>query len=237
MPEVLDLRFDGLVNARDVGGLETSDGRRVRRGMLLRSETPQLMSDADVARAVEELGVLRVIDLRGPRGNGSGPLGEKDRGRVLDFFELAGGHDTMVDLSADGFLAGQLDRAGGVVGMVLTEIVDAGGPTLVHCHTGKDRTGFTVAIILAVLGVSDEDIVADYERSIPIFTAMMDNLTAAGMGVPDEAPDYARHPPSSAGVTRMLARLRAEWPDAESYLVDNGLRPEIVEQARSLLLE
>lgn len=234
---MLDLRFEGLVNARDVGGIPTADGRRVRPGVLYRSETPQLMTPADVAHAVEHLGIRRVIDLRGPRGHGSGALGGDGRGIVLDFFELAGGWATHSDLSADGFLPGQLDRAGAVVGTVLSEIVEADGPVLVHCHTGKDRTGFTIAVILAVLGVDDDDIVADYERSIPIFPTMMDNLVAAGMGVPDDAPEYARHAPSSTGIARMLERLRSEWPDPATFLTDDGVEPDLVERARARLLE
>lgn len=231
------LRFEGLVNARDVGGLPTVDGRRVRTGVLYRSETPQLMTRADVQRAVDELGIAKVIDLRGPRGGGSGSLGADGRGIAVDFLDLGGSHAPGTDLSADGFLAGQLDRAGPAVGVVLSEIVSADGPALVHCHTGKDRTGFTIAVILAVLGVADQDIVADYQRSAPVFTTMMDNLVAAGLGVPAEAPEYARHAPSTDGIDRMLARLRGEWPDPATFLTGNGAAPELIERARTVLLE
>jgi protein-tyrosine phosphatase len=35
-------------------------------------------------------------------------------------------------------------------------------PMVIHCHAGKDRTGFICAVILAALGVPDQHIVADY---------------------------------------------------------------------------
>ena len=35
-------------------------------------------------------------------------------------------------------------------------------PVVVHCMAGKDRTGVVCALTLALLGVSDEDIAADY---------------------------------------------------------------------------
>lgn len=38
-------------------------------------------------------------------------------------------------------------------------------PLLQHCRGGKDRTGFGVAILLLILGVSEEDIISDYELS------------------------------------------------------------------------
>lgn len=36
---------------------------------------------------------------------------------------------------------------------------------LVHCSLGRDRTGLLVALLLALVGVDDETILADYERS------------------------------------------------------------------------
>lgn len=35
-------------------------------------------------------------------------------------------------------------------------------PVLFHCAAGKDRTGVVAALLLAVLGVSQEEILADY---------------------------------------------------------------------------
>ena len=38
-------------------------------------------------------------------------------------------------------------------------------PLLVHCAAGKDRTGFLIAMLLMGVGVSIEDVLADYLRS------------------------------------------------------------------------
>ena len=233
---MIELRFEGLVNARDVGGLPTSDGRLVRTGRLYRSETPQLMTDADVALAVGELGIRRVVDLRGERLGGSGPLADDGRGVILDFYELGGGVDEHMDVSAVGFLAGQLDRAAPVVQRVLEEVVTTEGATLLHCHTGKDRTGFVIAITLALLGVGDDHIVADYERSRSVFEQMLANLAAAGLGLPPEAPEYALDPPSSVGINAMLRRLRSDWPTAADYLVSGGVERDLLDRARAELI-
>jgi hypothetical protein len=232
---VTQLHFEGLVNARDIGGVRTSDGRVVRTGKLYRSETAQLMTEADVAFAIGELGVRRVVDLRGVRLGGSGPLGADGRGVVLDFYELGGGVDEHMDVSADGFLPGQLHRAAPAVARVLEEVVTTEGATLLHCHTGKDRTGFVIAVTLAMLGVGDEDIVADYERSRPVFETMLANLSAAGLGLPPEAPEYAQEAPSATGINAMLRRLRSGWPSAAEYLVSSGVEQELVDRARAVL--
>ena len=65
MPEApVWLELEGAVNARDVGGLPTVDGRTTRSGVLLRSDNLQDLTDADVARLVDELGLRTVVDLR-----------------------------------------------------------------------------------------------------------------------------------------------------------------------------
>jgi protein-tyrosine phosphatase len=58
------LELEGAVNARDVGGLPTVDGRTTRPGVLLRSDNLQDLTSADVDRLVGELGLRTVVDLR-----------------------------------------------------------------------------------------------------------------------------------------------------------------------------
>jgi protein tyrosine/serine phosphatase len=38
-------------------------------------------------------------------------------------------------------------------------------PAVIHCSVGKDRTGILVALVLSLVGVDDDDIVADYALS------------------------------------------------------------------------
>jgi hypothetical protein len=227
--------FEGLVNARDIGNKPISSGGRVRTGVLYRSETPQLMTPADVEHAVDQLGIRRVIDLRGPHGGGSGPLGGDDRGILVDFFGLIGLEHVVT--TPDGFLPGLLERGGAPVGAVLAELAAADGATLIHCHTGKDRTGFVIATILALFGVAVDDIIADYERSIPAFDPMLANLAAAGLGIGPEAPEYARDAPSPTGIRQLMRRLRSEWADPASYLVAQGIDPGVIDEVRAALTD
>ena len=71
------IELDGLVNMRDLGGLPTRDGGRTASGRLIRSDNLQDLTDADVARLVDELGVSDIIDLRAEvevHLEGPGPL-------------------------------------------------------------------------------------------------------------------------------------------------------------------
>ena len=51
------------------------------------------------------------------------------------------------------------------VGAALQDVADADGAVVVHCSAGKDRTGWIVALVQHVCGVSDEDRLAEYLAS------------------------------------------------------------------------
>ncbi|WP_342669624.1 tyrosine-protein phosphatase [Aldersonia kunmingensis] len=69
--------YAGLLGFRDIGGLRTQGGGRVRRGVLFRSGTPQFL-DGDAARILlADTGIRSTIDLRLPHEvavEGRGPL-------------------------------------------------------------------------------------------------------------------------------------------------------------------
>lgn len=57
-------------------------------------------------------------------------------------------------------------------------------PALFHCSSGKDRTGWTAAVLLTLLGVPKEQIIKDFERSndyiLPAQKSVIDNFVKAG---------------------------------------------------------
>ena len=64
--EVQALQFlpvKGIVNARDLGGYVTADGRTVRSGKLIRAASLADATDADL-RYLQQVPVTRVIDFR-----------------------------------------------------------------------------------------------------------------------------------------------------------------------------
>ncbi len=54
---------------------------------------------------------------------------------------------------------------------VVSAAAKAQEPIAVFCKLGKDRTGLLCALLLACCGASDEEIVADYARSAPVYRA------------------------------------------------------------------
>ena len=58
------VELEGPSNFRDLGGLPTRDGGRVRTGLLYRSDSLALLSASDVEHLRSGIGLRRVVDLR-----------------------------------------------------------------------------------------------------------------------------------------------------------------------------
>src|SRR3954471_14949944 len=108
MSEVMTANWIELVgadNARDLGGLPTEDGRVVRPGRLIRSDSLQDLTPADVRRLVDELKVRAVADLRTGvevAGEGPGPMTRESDVRVEHLSLFPEPDDVSVSESADG---------------------------------------------------------------------------------------------------------------------------------------
>ncbi|WP_395727547.1 tyrosine-protein phosphatase [Nakamurella sp.] len=185
----------GAFNFRDLGGLRTTDGRTLRPGLLLRSDTLQALTATDVRYLVHELRLELVVDLRiGPEavGEGRGPLVETPVCYL---------NAPLRDLSPEPGLAPDaqtlrfyLDHLGSPTSPLATVVrvlcAQAGHPVLVHCAAGKDRTGLVIALLLRLLGVRDSEIVADYLRT----ATNMDRIMQRFLGWPRYREHMARVP-------------------------------------------
>jgi protein-tyrosine phosphatase len=156
----------GLANFRDLGGLPTYTGRFTQPGVLFRSDAPAV-GDTPPPGAVWPPAL--VVDLRSA-DEPIEPHPLRTRGTAIHRFMLLGAArpHTLRELRAaarfdlDGLYDELVIRAGRVLPEVLSLLVDAAGPALVHCAAGKDRTGVLVALLLRCAGVTREAVIADY---------------------------------------------------------------------------
>jgi hypothetical protein len=158
----------GCANARDLGGLRTRDGRMVRRGALFRSGAPDASWEAVRAQGIVTVIDLRNADERGAAGAGSVSL-------PLDGIEDTAFWDqwtSRVEFGTPLYYAPFLEHFPGRAAAVVAAIAGAPpGAVLFHCQGGRDRTGLIAMLVLAALGVADEDIAAEYALSVPDETA------------------------------------------------------------------
>ncbi|WP_200304191.1 tyrosine-protein phosphatase [Streptomyces adelaidensis] len=176
----------GVRNFRDVGGLPTVDGRRVRHGVLFRSGHLAHATDEDSA-FLTSLGLHTVFDFRntadqkleGPDVELPGvrnvnlPLSDPADG--AEFWKMVrdGDLDQLRALLDDGKAAGRMIASYRTIikhrtpehSQVLHALAEESVPALMHCAAGKDRAGLSIAVTLLALGVEREAIVADYLES------------------------------------------------------------------------
>ncbi|MGW5681452.1 tyrosine-protein phosphatase [Nonomuraea sp. NPDC003754] len=164
------LDFLRLHNFRDIGGYVARDGRVVRWKRFYRADSLGWLTGDDLDR-FQALAIRTVVDLRHPfEVERSGRVPESDglayhnlplEGRRWDMttYDPAGGvarflADRYLEISEDG---------GDRLRLALETVAEAGNtPVVVHCAAGKDRTGVLTALVLSLIGVGDDDIVADY---------------------------------------------------------------------------
>jgi len=78
-----------------------------------------------------------------------------------------------------------LPSARAAYGALYSALADGGRrPALLHCTTGKDRTGWGAAALLLLLGVSHADVMADYlltgQQLLPMMQPLLERFRAAG---------------------------------------------------------
>jgi len=232
------IAFEACLNFRDLGGYATADGRRVRTGRLFRSMTPEFMTEADLRCATDDLGVRLVIDLRNAADRDSGPIGEPPRRRhVLGFVEMAD-FDELRELPPEEALPLHLDLSSSAIAEAIDILSDGrDGAALFHCQTGKDRTGVLAAVLLRALGVSEEDVMADYLAGVPLTAEVIALLAANGRPMSPRAPLHAREPSKEEAMRAFLKRLEDEFGGARSYLLSHGVRDDVLENFVTGMLE
>jgi protein-tyrosine phosphatase len=235
------IELDGAVNARDLGGLPTVDGGTTAAGVLLRSDNLQGLTDKDVVRLVDDVGLGTVLDLRTPaevEAEGPGPLVRAGVRHVnVDLIPswVSDGtisdrvvpHEQREEGDLSHFYLTYLDQATDAVIEAVRVIADpSSGPTLVHCAAGKDRTGVIVALALVVAGVVPDEIVGDYELTAERTEAIRDRLAQS----PVYAADMARRTlddfrPHAFSMRHFLDRMD-ERGGVAGWLTEQGFGPD-----------
>jgi hypothetical protein len=238
------LRFEGLDNVRDVGGLPLRDGGSTRSGVLLRSASLHWATPADVRRLVEGFGLKLVLDLRTPREiDRDGPTPVAAAGVETVALNLVGASRELPETGDDtdpllrNYLGYLDDHPANIVEAVRRLAAPDAGPALVHCAAGKDRTGVLVAMVLDVAGVERTAVVDDYAQSSAQVEALFRRWTTASGDPMPAAEDLRLHHPRAEVMEAVLARLDAEHGGAASWLLERGLDKSAVDRLRSRLAQ
>jgi protein-tyrosine phosphatase len=249
----------GARNFRAVRSYQGADGRALRANTIYRSGELSRLDAEDLA-VIEELGIRLVCDLRTmreqaefvsrwPDSHTPARLDLTDRAEhdagPHKIFELLEKHPgEMGGLRAMEALYRRKPRVYLTNILPLFETIIAGDalPLLIHCHAGKDRTGFIIAMILAALGVSHEDIIEDYVTTVRYFPVAQE----AGAMVAWAKRTYGKTLEAASAVPMVDARrdyleaafdeIGKGWGDVAGYLRAAGLDDAMRARVRDLLL-
>jgi len=116
-------------------------------------------------------------------------------------------------------------------------------PVLIHCHAGKDRTGFVTAMLLAALGVAKMDIVDDYITTTRFMPVHRESLAIADWAKrsfnrnidPDQAVPLVEARPEY--IEAAFSQITTDWGSVDQYLTEaTGLTQTAREKLQTLLL-
>jgi protein-tyrosine phosphatase len=220
--------LDGCLNFRDLGGYPAAEGRRLRWGLVYRSDSLHALTARDLERLEDELRIRTVVDLRTSgeraaepsRGLGALSLSEHH----LPLYDGTEGARERPQLPLDEIYFLLLQFAEARVVRVLHTLADAKGAAVFHCAAGKDRTGVVAAALLGVLGVDDAAIVDDYALTRQNIDGIVARLKATQgyQRMLELLPADTLHAEPDT-MRRLLERVRARWGGFQGWAEQAGL--------------
>lgn len=168
-------------NLRDLGGYVTTDGRRVKPGLLYRSGRLDNLNEGE-QQLLAALGIRRLCDFRTRaeiEEHANPELGASlvEHCQDSSTADLTGALEALLAQERQGKSVDWVEvmqhsyrGMGSRYAAQFRAMFDAlksedALPMLFRCSAGKDRTGVAAALLLSILGVPEETVVADYRLS------------------------------------------------------------------------
>ncbi len=221
---------DNVVNMRDLGGKKTVDGRYVKYGKLFRNaefKGNTFNINDEERQMLLDLNIGAEVDLRNEDGNKAW-LPNAVRGENFYWAEgknyIANGPGKMYDKVAIPHLKAEFE--------LIVNNLKMGRAVDFHCRIGADRTGFLAFLLEGLLGVSEADMLLDYETTS--FSEAGLRTKADGDGDAD-ASSYEKVIP---------AEFRGKIPEGgtlrdvfESYFINTlGVDKTLIDEYRDIML-
>lgn len=181
--------LEGIFNTRDLGGMETADGKKIKSHRLIRSGELFNISENDKSVLTKQYNLKKVVDFRtgAERSEKPDPIlenveyiwapimseeamgithdEESERDVIAELFSyLQENQITLVDYMTGIYrILLSTQQAQREYSRFFRELLsNKKGSVLWHCSAGKDRVGVGTALLLTALGIPREVIIEDY---------------------------------------------------------------------------
>jgi len=242
-PAPRHLDWEACYNARDLGGLPIMDGSQTRWQAVIRCDLLNRLT-VPGQRALLAYGVRTVIDLRGPKEVAAEPSSFVNTdSATLTYLHLplekyyphVSALISQATTRAEVYCI-TLDHYPDAVAAVLRAIANARpGGVVIHCHSGKDRTGIVTALLLSLAGVERTTIAADYAESQVRLWSLYEKHVQE-VGGEDKLGFWHRPTATAEMMYATLTHLDTRYGGVRNYLLAAGLSVAELEQLQKRLL-
>jgi protein-tyrosine phosphatase len=234
------LDIESARNVRDLGGYSTQDGGSTQWRRFVRSGDMNQLTETDQEKLIA-YGITSVIDLRMAHEITAAPnvfaRSQDASFYIHDFWgdrfdkyrsvqKQAPPEVKLADLYCSGLV-----KSGFIMADIMRTIAasDDNGFAF-QCRSGKDRTGLVAAILLAIAGVPDATICADYALTASYLKTSEDEQF-----VDPTTPGFYQRGCAPETMALTLAFLQEKFSGVEGYLRHVGISDEQLIQIRAKL--
>ncbi len=247
-----NVNIPGIQNFRDLGGYRSADtDKSVGWGMIYRSGQIDSIPPCS-RRELKNIGIRTIIDLRSEEERHNYPQLRDDAFNIVHIPIPTGNMDETLQgireekIKSDTIyrLVEQMNRE--VVAnyrkefkALFTVLLNRDAyPAVIHCTSGKGRTGIVSALLLTALGVNEDVIMSDYRLSNDYFNIPKASKYAYELPANSQEAITTIYSAKEDFLNAARQQIESEYGNVQAYLKEGiGLSAEEIEQLRSILLE
>lgn len=254
--QMREIPLQGTYNFRDIGGLQTKDGKSIKWGKIYRSALLQGLTNEDL-QIIKALKIKKILDFRGPLETNYAP--DKIPADVCYLQLPAGsindGPDDWADMAKNMREHSEAESDKGAINYYknIDSFKDRYKPLfdallvlpkdsalVFHCMGGKDRTGIAAALVEYALGVSWKQITEDYllsNRYRERYNSEISTFLCLKYGVPQKrANTYGLAKPEFLKAT--FAEIKKKYVTVDNYMkVVMELDDQKIDKLKALYLQ